>query len=236
MTDLHTDRSVSDTINPASVAGSARRSAGSRPSGQLHRWMEAYVDGDERAFDRLHSALEPRLRSRLSRLVRDPAVVDDLVQLTFLRAHAARDRFASLPERADRAVEGWYLAIARNVALDHLRHSYRRDRRHETLAAKGDVHGMGVPEQLPNAEELQLSQESGDEVARRVRDAIEQLPPGQREVVKLHKLRGMSMADIGERLGVRPGALRVRAHRAYKALAGLLMPVRDSDPMTSPAG
>jgi RNA polymerase sigma-70 factor (ECF subfamily) len=211
MTDLHANLSASTASAHSRV----------RP-GQLHLLMEAYVDGDERAFHQLHAALEPRLRSRLSRLVRDAAVVDDLVQLTFLRAHAARDRFASLPERADRAVEGWYLAIARNVALDHLRHNYRRDRRHETLMAKGDVAGMGVPEAEPNAEELQLSLESGDELARRVRAAIEQLPPGQREVVKLHKLRGMSMADIAERLGVRPGALRVRAHRAYKALAGLL--------------
>ncbi len=203
---------------------SSSRSNPARREGQLHRLMEAYVDGDDHAFVRLHAALEPRLRARLSRLVRDAAVVDDLVQLTFLRAHAARDRFASLPERADRAVEGWYLAIARNVALDHLRHNYRRDRRHETLIAKGDIAGMGVPEAGPNAEELQMSRESGDAVARRVRAAIEQLPPGQREVVKLHKLRGMSMADIAQRLGVRPGALRVRAHRAYKALANMLMP------------
>ncbi|MCX4242696.1 RNA polymerase sigma factor [Paraliomyxa miuraensis] len=223
MTDLHAESSVSSS--PAK---------GPKP-GQIHRLMEAYVDGDERAFDQLHAALEPRLRARLSRLVRDVAVVDDLVQLTFLRAHAARDRFASLPERADRAVEGWYLAIARNVALDHLRHNYRRDRRHETLIAKGDVSGMGVPQVEPNAEELQLSLESGDEIARRVRDAIEQLPPGQREVVKLHKLRGMSMADIAQRLGVRPGALRVRAHRAYKALAGLLLP-QGEDLATSAAG
>lgn len=216
MTDLHADLSDSFAAAPAGI----------KP-GQLHRLMEAYVDGDDRAFQYLHAALEPRLRARLSRLVRDAAVVDDLVQLTFLRAHAARDRFASLPERADRAVEGWYLAIARNVALDHLRHNYRRDRRHETLIAKGDVSGMGVPEVEPNAEELRLSLESDDELARRVRAAIEQLPPGQREVVKLHKLRGMSMADIAQRLGVRPGALRVRAHRAYKALAGLLLPAAD---------
>ena len=216
MTDLHTD-------SFASLAPLAPLAPRSRVKpGQLHRLMEAYVDGDERAFQQLHAVLEPRLRARLGRLVRDTAGVEDLVQLTFLRAHAARDRFASLPERADRAVEGWYLAIARNVALDHLRHSYRRDRRHETLVAKGDVSGMGVPEAEPNAEELQLSLEDGDELARRVREAIEQLPPGQREVVKLHKLRGMSMADIAERLGVRPGALRVRAHRAYKALASLL--------------
>lgn len=188
----------------------------------LHEIMERYVDGDQAAFAQLHHALEPKVRSRLSRLIRDASTVDDLVQLTFLRGHAARERFASLPDRADRAVEGWYLAIARNVALDHLRHNYRRDRRHDTLLAKGDTAGIGIPEAPVTAEEARITIESREEVARRVREAIEHLPPSQREVVTLHKLRGMSMAEIADRLGVRPGALRVRAHRAYKSLTALL--------------
>jgi RNA polymerase sigma-70 factor (ECF subfamily) len=62
-----------------------------------------------------------------------------------------------------------------------------------------------------------------------VRDAIARLPAGQREVVELHKLRGMSMAEVAERLRLREGAVRVRAHRAYKALARLLAP-RDLGP------
>ena len=188
----------------------------------LHEIMERYVDGDQAAFAQLHHALEPKVRSRLSRLIRDASTVDDLVQRTFLRGHAARERFASLPDRADRAVEGWYLAIARNVALDHLRHNYRRDRRHDTLLAKGDTAGIGIPEAPVTAEEARITIESREEVARRVREAIEHLPPSQREVVTLHKLRGMSMAEIADRLGVRPGALRVRAHRAYKSLTALL--------------
>jgi len=199
----------------------AANTESSKPRG-LHKAMERYADGDQAAFAQLHRALEPKVRGRLSRLVHNSATVDDLVQLTFLRGHAARTRFSSLPEHADRAVEGWYLAIARNVALDHLRHNYRRDRRHDALVAKGDTVGIGIPEASATAEQAQIEQESHEEVAQRVRAAIEQLPPSQREVVKLHKLRGMSMADIGERLGVRPGALRVRAHRAYKSLTGLL--------------
>jgi RNA polymerase sigma-70 factor (ECF subfamily) len=34
----------------------------------------------------------------------------------------------------------------------------------------------------------------------------------------------MTMAEIAERLQVREGAVRVRAHRAYRALARLLQP------------
>lgn len=207
----------------------------SRASNDLHRIMERYVDGDQAAFAQLHRALEPKVRSRLSRMVRDTATVDDLIQLTFLRGHAARQRFASLPDRADRAVEGWYLAIARNVALDHLRHNYRRDRRHDTLVAKGDTAGMGVPDIPMTAEEVQIADEARLEVSRRVRDAIDQLPPSQREVVQLHKLRGMSMADIAKKLDVRPGALRVRAHRAYKSLTGLLNGATLTPASVSPA-
>jgi RNA polymerase sigma-70 factor (ECF subfamily) len=192
--------------------------------GGLHDLMERYVDGDERAFASLHRRLEPRVRARLGRMLRDEALVEDLVQQTFMRAHQARTRYAAGTTQADKAVEGWYLAIARNVALDHLRHTYRRERRHSVLAARGEVEGMGVPEAIANPEELRIADEIADERARSVRFAIEQLPASQREVVTLHKLRGLGMTEIAERIGVRPGALRVRAHRAYKALARLLAP------------
>lgn len=57
-----------------------------------------------------------------------------------------------------------------------------------------------------------------------VRAAIAQLPLKLREVVELHRLKGMPMAEIAARLQVREGTLRVRAHRAYKARARLLQP------------
>ncbi|MEM6291819.1 MAG: RNA polymerase sigma factor [Myxococcota bacterium] len=190
----------------------------------LQALMERYIDGDQRAFMKLHAALQPRVRSRLSRMVRDEALVEDLVQQTFMRAHQARARYQAGPGAADRAVEGWFLAIARNVALDSMRHQYRRDRRHATLEARGEVEGMGVPAETPNSEAVHIEREREEAQVARVRAAIDQLPPSQREVVKMHKLRGMPMADIADRLGVRPGALRVRAHRAYKALARMLEP------------
>lgn len=191
----------------------------------LHLLMERYIDGDDRAFAELHHRLTPRVRARLSKMVRDHALVDDLVQLTFMRAHQAKARFSSTVDHADRAVEAWYLAIARNVALDHLRHQYRRDRRHATLEARGEVEGMGASGEPLNPEEVRIDVEFHHREAQRVRRAIDRLPPNQREVVQLHKLRGLSMAEIADQLQVRPGALRVRAHRAYKALAGMLEPI-----------
>jgi RNA polymerase sigma-70 factor (ECF subfamily) len=190
--------------------------------GRLHMLMSRYVADVPGAFEPLHAALAPRIRARLGRLVHDAALVEDLLQLTFMRGHLARDRFESLPSAADRAVEGWYLAIARNVALDHLRENYRRQRRHAAVYARGDGASIGAPESDESPEDVEISREDSREIAERVARALDQLPPGQREVVKLHKLQGMSMAEVADTLRVRQGAVRVRAHRAYKALAEIL--------------
>lgn len=196
----------------------------------LQALMERYIDGDEHAFASLHRRLQPRIRARLSRMIRDAALVEDLVQQTFLRAHQARARYEAGPGASNRAVEGWFLAIARNAALDSMRHQYRRDRRHATLEARGELEGMGVSADRPDSEAFHIEQEREAAEVRRVRAAIDSLPPTQREVVKMHKLSGMPMAEISEQLGVRPGALRVRAHRAYKALARMLTPEASPHP------
>jgi DNA-directed RNA polymerase specialized sigma24 family protein len=44
-----------------------------------------------------------------------------------------------------------------------------------------------------------------------------------RQVVELNKLRGVPIEDIAADLDVRPGTLRVRAHRAYRRLAAALI-------------
>jgi RNA polymerase sigma-70 factor (ECF subfamily) len=77
---------------------------------------------------------------------------------------------------------------------------------------------------LPSVEEWQVDRDTAAEITRRVHEALAQLPAAQREVVELHKLAGLSMAEISERLQIREGAVRVRAHRAYKALARVLGP------------
>lgn len=188
----------------------------------LYRLMERYIDGDRRAFVELHDRLTPRLRGFLMRLVRDRATTDDLVQVTLLKAHLARDRFRLQGGDADRAVQAWYFAIARNAAMDHLRAKGRADKR----MVDGDADAQGATSSLrdhsPNVEELTTQRESEQALIDRVQAAIAELPAGQREVVELHKLRGMSMAEVAKRLQLREGAVRVRAHRGYKALARLL--------------
>lgn len=186
--------------------------------------MERYLDGDDRAFTQLYERLSPLVRSQIRSKISNAATAEDLLQATFMKAHGARERFAA-PEGAspDRAVAVWYSTIARNATIDHLRRVYRE------RAVKLDTAGEDTVEllesqrdPLPNSEAIAIEQERQVSLAARIRQALAGLPPSQREVVTMHKLDGMSMAEISEQLGVREGTLRVRAHRGYKALAGML--------------
>jgi len=53
-------------------------------------------------------------------------------------------------------------------------------------------------------------------------DALRSLPRPQREAYSMLKLDGLSVGAAATRAGVTPGALKVRAHRAYKVLKLLL--------------
>ncbi len=194
----------------------------------LHALMEQYVDGNRRAFETMHTLMEPRLRGFLMNLVRDPAAVDDLLQLTLLKAHLARERFRLQGGDPDGAVQGWYFAIARNVAMDHMRDRHREKKRMPGSAADDGTDPVAnLAAREPTVEDGTVETEREQDVVDRVRAAIARLPPGQREVVEMHKLKGMTMAEVADRLSVREGAVRVRAHRAYKALARFLMPAHD---------
>ncbi len=177
----------------------------------LYALMDRYIDGDKAAFAALHAALDPRLRSFLRRIVRDSAAADDLVQATWLRAHLARERFEARGPRVDGAVVAWFYTIARNLALDHVR---ARARARVQAGVRDDV-----ADEMPTVEEERVGSEEAYALKTRLHAALARLPEGQREIVEMHKLRGMTMAEVAAELRIREGTARVRAHRAYVALA-----------------
>jgi RNA polymerase sigma-70 factor (ECF subfamily) len=194
--------------------------------------MEAYLRGDDHALAGLFRLLAPRIRRVVQMRIDDPDLVDDIVQLTFVKAHRGRHAFrARLAEdgaaprddaRRDDAVIAWYLAIARNTAVDGVRserrHQQRRVRSSATQHAIDVEPYDDVPSGELDPEQLAIDTESRAAERARVRAAIDALPTSQRDVVVLHKLEGLPMQVVAERLHVRPGAARVRAHRAYLAL------------------
>lgn len=175
----------------------------------LEALMERYVDGDARAFDQLYTTLQGPLRASLMWWLRREDRVEDAFQITIMKLHASRERY-----RRGAAVLPWVMTIARNVALDRLRSKREKDRALE-------------PEELDQladpAEPVEDEAQDEAEIVAAVRAAVDALPPATREVVRLHKLEGRAMSEIAEQLGIKEGAVRVRAHRGYKALAKQLL-------------
>ncbi len=60
-----------------------------------------------------------------------------------------------------------------------------------------------------------------------MRAAIAELPRGQREAVTLYYLAGLSQADAAAHLGIPPGAVKTRLHKARASLRVRLQPLRE---------
>ena len=69
------------------------------------------------------------------------------------------------------------------------------------------------------------------ELAARVREAIAALPAGQREAVTLFYLAGLTHAEAAQHLGIPPGAVKSRLHKARASLRVRLEPLRRERPM-----
>jgi RNA polymerase sigma factor (sigma-70 family) len=168
-------------------------------------WMVAAQGGDGASYEKLLLDLLPTLRQMVRARLWDPDPVEDVVQNVLLSIHRARHTY-----RAERPLLPWLRAVARNAVVDHLRERARRSAR-ESLR----------PEVEAAAEEVELPL-LRDSLSGPVAEALGRLPPAQRQAVELLQLEGLSVVEAAARAGVTPGALKVRAHRGYRALRALL--------------
>lgn len=164
--------------------------------------MRAGRSGDEDAYRRLLEALAVRVRvvvrSGLFRYGRGDQDIEDVVQETLLAIHLKRHTW---DER--QPLEPWVRAIAHHKLVDSLRR--RGFRQHVDIEDYGDV--LSVPAEAEN------------ESARECADLLSCLSDRQRQLVEAISIEGRSAREVGERLGMSEGAVRVALHRALKAMA-----------------
>jgi RNA polymerase sigma-70 factor (ECF subfamily) len=179
--------------------------------------MARYAGGDEDAFRELFALLAPKLRIFFLRSFVDPVLADDLTQTTFLKLHRARAAY-----RPDRPLKPWLFTIAASVRRDELRRRYRLPPHVGELELE-QAEPQGSEEQIPYAEA------DGNGELDAVRAAVDRLPESQRAVLHLHCHEELTFEQIAEALGTTPGAVRVRASRAYERLRRVLRPLLESD-------
>jgi len=166
----------------------------------IARWKS----GDERAATALVERHAPAL-ARFAVASGARTDVDELVQDTFVRAFHSLDGF-----RGESSFRTWLFTIERRLLLDRRRAEKRRRDRTE------------IKEDDAATEYDALDAVVADETQQKMRDAIRQLSPTQRDVFTLRVAEGLSYKEIAEAVGTTEGAARVHYHNAMRAVKEFL--------------
>ena len=164
------------------------------------RWMAEVQRGDRDAYRALLDDVGPMVRHYVRMRVRNAEEANDVYQDVLMALHKARHTYD-----ATRPFEPWLFAIARRIVV----------RRRSEGAARGarEVLMHTLPE---------IAVEGDGSLKLRLEQALRRLTPDQREALSLLKLDGLSIEAAAPRAGTTTGALKVRAHRAYRTLRRFL--------------
>jgi len=180
-----------------------------RPSARELDWsiyMARAQAGDRDAYRRLLEDVAPYLRSIAARHFRNSGDIEDAVQEVLLTVHAVRHTYDPA-----RPFGPWLVAIANRRVVDGLRRQGRSRAREVALDAEHETFAA------PEANYHEAASE-----ARALREAVESLPPGQRDAIRMLKLREMSLKEAAAVSGMTVAALKVATHRAVKSLRKVL--------------
>lgn len=172
-----------------------------RESGTL---MARAQQGDQFAYAALLVVLTNATRQFARRRLGDVPWIDDVVQETLLAVHGARHTYD-----VKRPFAPWFYAIASNRMIDVI----RRERRVSSREIGADV----LPEPPPSDAADRSSVDPGA-----VQAALASLPDRQRTIIEGLKYQDRSVKEIAGEMGMSESAVKVTAHRGYKALKRLL--------------
>ena len=175
--------------------------------------------GDKKAFELLVSKYQRKLMRLVSRLVRDQAEAEDVVQEAFIKAYRALPQF-----RGDSAFYTWLYRIAVNTAKNYLASQGRRPRTVGEFQSDEDGESFGVDDVVEDNNTPDAVLHSR-QVAETVNKAIERLPADLRMAVTLREIEGLSYEEIAQAMDCPIGTVRSRIFRAREAIAQELRPL-----------
>ena len=162
--------------------------------------VEAILRGDEDAFREMVERYQRPLYWIARDILLDGEEARDVVQETFIRVHAALDRF----DRS-RDLQNWMFRIARNLAIDHYRRRRRRATPMDDLTQAGDEAALAAsPRSAIDEGDL------GDQVA----SVLATLPVDYRMALTLREFHGLTPREIARVTDCSYPTARWRLHRA----------------------
>lgn len=183
--------------------------------------VERAQSGDKQAFGLLVEKYQRKLGRLLSRMIRDPAEVEDVVQEAFIKAYRALPNF-----RNESAFYTWLYRIGINTAKNYLVAMGRRPR------AMPEVE-IEDAENFEDGDELRTNDTPETElmskqVAQTVNETVDALPEELRTAITLREIDGLSYEEIATLMNCPIGTVRSRIFRARETIAEKLRPLLDT--------
>lgn len=175
---------------------------------EIKRAIELLQQKDPKNLDEALALLQNTVYSFSMKICGQRQDAEDTMQEVLLKSLPYLPKFDS-----PKALLVWIYKVAKNRCL--------MSRRRSKFASKED---LSLDELMPELRELQNLTRRNDgtpetllmrrEGARRLRAAVQKLPPEYRLILVLHDMEELSDADVAEITGLRLGTIRVRLHRA----------------------
>jgi RNA polymerase sigma-70 factor, ECF subfamily len=165
------------------------------------------VDRDERAVEALYARYSGPLYSLAYQVTGAERFAQDVVQEVFVALWRDAHRF----DPAKGAVAPWLFSLARHKAIDLV----RREANIRKRTADVDLEFEEATDDVDHEAWMRIRRE-------RVRDAITDLTPAQREALELAFFQGLTHVEVSERLGIPLGTAKTRIRSALLRLRDVL--------------
>jgi len=169
---------------------------------------------DADALLELYRRYGPRVLALAHRLLGDRSAAEEVVQDAFWKLWQRPALFN--PERG--VLLAWLYTVVRNLALDRRRRKNRRVTECVTDSIDVFSHGVHVGEMVELTDPT---------VVQAVREAMQTLPPEQRDAIELAYFEGMTQTEIAARQGTPLGTVKTRLrlglNRLREAMTGARM-------------
>jgi RNA polymerase sigma-70 factor (ECF subfamily) len=186
------------------AAGSTDPSA---PGSDVDRLLDLVARGDEKAFAALYDHAAPPVFGIVRRVVRNPALAEEVAQEVFVQVWRTATRF----DASAGSAMTWICTIAHRRAVDRVRSEQAHTRR-------GERYVETLPVEAPPVSETVL-----DDLDRvRVRRALDILTPVQRESVELAYYGGYTHVEVAGLLDLPLGTVKTRIRDGLIRLRGTL--------------
>jgi len=156
---------------------------------------------------------EPLLRKARYMLGGESEDAEDIVQEAFVKMYCAAPRFKKVKGAT---FKSWAYKILVNTCLTFLKK--RKRNRAFTLPFDPELHDIIADDQSEEKDRKLFIDEALSVLSR--------MPEAFREVLRPTLIEGKTQSDVGRELGLSPGALRTRVHRAKKEFKKISLSLR----------